>query len=79
MRHENIGGMSDAAFRTRQLEAMRAFQRGASWYDAYWYPEYRPPRAAAIGRVRSTLSMIWNSWATPRLSERMAEPALALK
>ena len=79
MRHENIGGMSDAAFGCRQREAMRAFQHGASWYDAYWYPEHRTPRAAAVSRVRSTLSMIWNSWATPRLSERMAEPVLALK
>ncbi len=41
MKHEDINGMSDAGLRARQLEAMRAFQSGTSWYDAYWYPESR--------------------------------------
>lgn len=79
MKHESISGMSDAGFRTRQLEAMLAVQSGASWYDAYWYPERRPRRAAAVSRARSMLSMVWNGWAALRPSERMVEPTLVLR
>ena len=78
MMHEDINGMSDAGLRARQLEAMRAFQSGTSWYDAYWYPEHRPQRAAAFSRAPSMLRMVWNSWAALRPSERMLEPTLVL-
>ena len=79
MKHEDINGMSDAGLRTRQLEAMRAFQSGTSWYDAYWYPEHRPQRAAAFSRTPSMLRMVRNSWAALRPSERMLEPTLVLR
>jgi hypothetical protein len=79
MKHEDISGTSDAGFRTRQLEAMRACHAGASWYDAYWYPEHRPQRAATTSRAPSMLRMVWNSWAALRPSERMVEPTLVLR
>lgn len=79
MKHEGINGMSDAGLRTRQLEAMRAFQAGASWYDAYWYPEHRPQPADAVSRTPSMLRTFWNSWAALGRSERMVEPTLVLR
>ena len=79
MQPEDISGISDAGFRTRQLEAMRTFQAGGSWYDAYWYPEHCPHRAAATSRAPSMLRMVWNSWPALRPSERMVEPRLVLR
>ena len=79
MKHEDINGMSDAGLRARQLEAMRAFQAGASWYDAYWYPEHRPQRAAAVSRAPSMLRMVWTNWAALRPPERVVEPTLVLR
>jgi hypothetical protein len=34
---------SDVGFRIRQLECMRAFQSGLSWYDAYCRGDERHP------------------------------------
>jgi hypothetical protein len=70
---------SDVGFRTRQLEGMRAFQAGRSWYDAYWYPEPQARRPAAISRALSILGALWASWAAGREAERLGEPTLALR
>jgi len=59
----------NVGIRTRQLECMRAFQAGHSWYEAYWYPQPRPRR-------RQTLSMLvafLEGLATPRPAERIVE------
>ena len=63
------GKTSNVGIRTRQLECMRAFQAGHSWYEAYWYPQPRPRR-------RQTLSMLvafLEGLATPRPAERIVE------
>ena len=78
MTHDNISGR-DAGFRARQREAMGAFQRGASWYDAYWYPQHRPRLNAAVSPAHSWLSGIWHSWAPARPSEWMVERELVLR
>ena len=77
MTHDISG--SDASFRARQLEAMGAFQHGASWYDAYWYPEHRPRTDVAASEAHAWLIRIWNSGARARPSHWIVGPELVLR
>jgi len=70
------GKTSNVGIRTRQLECMRAFQAGHSWYEAYWYPQPRPRRPGIVSQTLSMLVVFLERWATPRPAERIAEPRL---
>ena len=68
------GRTSNVGIRTRQLECMRAFQSGRSWYEAYWDPDPQPRRSDTVSQTRSTLVVLLERWARPRPAERMPEP-----
>jgi hypothetical protein len=67
----------NAGIRVRQLECMRAFQTGHSWYEAYWYPEPQLRRPGTINRTLSKLVLLLQRWPKSLPSEPMAEPELA--
>jgi hypothetical protein len=70
---------SDVGIRTRQLECMRAFQTGRSWYEAYWFPEPQPRRPGIVSRTLATLVLLFESRATPQPAERITEPRLVIR
>ena len=61
---------------TRQLECMRAFQSGRSWYEAYWYPEPQPQHPGIASRALSTLVLLLERCATPRRAARIGADRL---
>jgi len=66
----------NAGFRVRQLQCMRAFQAGHSWYGAYWYPEPELRRPGAIYRTLSRLILLLQRWPKSQPSVPLAEPEL---